>query len=259
MSARQLRMIALFAGGGGMHLGLSTAGFETAWANDIEPTAAATFARNHPDIRFVSSDVRHLNPSDVSALTGSEPVDLIVGGPPCQGFSTLGDQLTGDPRNAMFEAYARVVSWVRPRAFLMENTNYLRSQYNGTYEREIRNTMEALGYDVSVAVLNAADFGTPQVRKRIFFVGTRQGVPFVWPTPTAGPDAGRPYKTVGPAIMDLVHQGPEIPNHIPLNHGEIVKARYRLIPEGGRLPAPSELPAELRRRNFGNTDHGARQ
>jgi DNA (cytosine-5)-methyltransferase 1 len=246
-------MIALFAGGGGMHLGLSTAGFETAWANDIEPTAAATFARNHPDIRFVSSDVRHLNPSDVSALTGSEPVDLIVGGPPCQGFSTLGDQLTGDPRNAMFEAYARVVSWVRPRAFLMENTNYLRSQYNGTYEREIRNTMEALGYDVSVAVLNAADFGTPQVRKRIFFVGTRQGVPFVWPTPTAGPDAGRPYKTVGPAIMDLVHQGPEIPNHIPLNHGEIVKARYRLIPEGGRLPAPSELPAELRRRNFGNT------
>lgn len=253
MSAKALRMVALFAGGGGMHLGLAQAGFSTAWANDVEGTAAATFAKNLPDTKFVKGDVRHLSPSDVSELTGPEPVDLVVGGPPCQGFSTLGDQLTGDPRNAMFEAYARIVSWIRPRAFLMENTNYLRSQYNGAYEREIRATMEALGYQVEVAVLNAADFGSPQIRKRIFFVGTMQGSSFTWPKPTHGPEAGLPYRTVGPAIMDLAERGPEVPNHIALNHGEVVKARYRLIPEGGRLPAPSELPEELRRRNFGNT------
>lgn len=253
MSKRTPRMIALFAGGGGMHEGFSQAGFETAWANDVEPTAATTFELNRPDVRFVAGDVRHLNPSDVAELSGPAPIDLVVGGPPCQGFSTLGDQLTGDPRNAMFEAYARVVAWTRPRAFVMENTSYLRSQYSGTYENEIRSTMEALGYRVEVVVLNAADFGAPQIRKRVFFIGTRQGVPFVWPKPSHGPGRGAPVNTVGPAIMDLADRGAEVPNHLALNHGDIVKARYRLIPEGGRLPAPSELPPELRRRNFGNT------
>jgi DNA (cytosine-5)-methyltransferase 1 len=229
------------------------AGFETAWVNDIVPSAAATFAANFPEITFLASDIRHLTPSAVAELTGPEPVDLVVGGPPCQGFSTIGDQLTGDPRNSMFETYARVVSWIKPTAFLMENTSYLRAQYDGVYEDEIRRSMEELGFEVSVRTLNAADFGSPQVRKRVFFFGSQIGA-FAWPSATHGVDAAQPYSTVGDAIMDLAELNErDVPNHLALRHGDVVTARYRLIPEGGRLPAPADLPEHLRRRNFGNT------
>jgi DNA (cytosine-5)-methyltransferase 1 len=254
VKADPLRMVALFAGGGGMHLGMRKAGFETAWANDVVAPAARTFNRNFPGINFVDQDVRHLTPTQVAALTGDLPVDIVVGGPPCQGFSTLGDQLTADPRNSMFEAYARVVDWLKPRVFLMENTSYLRSQYGGAYEEEIRRAMTALGYTVDVAVLNAADFGTPQIRKRVFVVGTVADGPFEWPTATHGPGQMSPYSTVGESIMDLATTfAGDAHNHEALNHGAVVTSRYKLIPEGGRLPPPSELPPELRRRNFGNT------
>ena len=250
-------MVNLFCGGGGLYSGFAKAGFETVFATDIEASAAATFAINAPDVPFHLGDIRHLTPTDVTSLTGGRPIDVVVGGPPCQGFSTIGDQIQGDARNGLFEAYARVVRWIQPRAFLMENTNYLRSQYGGRYEEEIRAFLDSLGYRITVRTLNAADFGTPQIRKRVFFVGTRLEGDFSWPSPSFGEAArrGSPgYKTVGDAIMDIVDtEASSLPNHVPLSHGEIVKARYRLIPEGGRLPPPQELPVEIRRRNFGNT------
>jgi len=252
------RMICLFAGGGGFWMGFKQAGFETAFASDIVPPAAATFALNAPEVRFHLGDIRHLTPSAVSELTQDKPVDIVVGGPPCQGFSTLGDQVQGDPRNALFEAYARVVRWTQPRCVLMENTSYLRSQYGGRYEQEIRSMLESLGYRVYVETLNAADYGVPQIRKRVFFFGTKLETPFSWPEPTHGPVATRgraPYVTVGDAVMDIAKVDSQItiPNHTALEHSDKVLARYRLIPEGGRLPPPQDLPAEIRRRNFGNT------
>jgi DNA (cytosine-5)-methyltransferase 1 len=250
-------MVNLFCGGGGLYSGFTKAGFETVFATDIEPSAAATFAMNAPNVRFHQGDIRHLTPTEVASLAGGRAIDLVVGGPPCQGFSTIGDQIQGDARNGLFEAYARLVRWIQPRAFLMENTNYLRSQYGGRYENEITSFLEAMGYSVSVRTLNAADFGTPQIRKRVFFVGTRLDADFAWPKPTYGEAArrGAPlHNTVGDAIMDIADaEANPLPNHVPLSHGEIVKARYRLIPEGGRLPPPQELPPEIRRRNFGNT------
>lgn len=254
MTNRRPTVVSLFAGGGGLHLGMIRAGFQPLWANDIVESAAKTFELNQPKVGFHLGDIRHITPSDAAALSDGSPVDLVVGGPPCQGFSTLGDQLPGDPRNTMYEAYARMISWIQPRVFLMENTSYLRSQYGGTYEEEIRRVMESLGYSIDVRTLNAADFGTPQLRQRVFFVGTRDGSAFDWPEATHGPETSNPYATVGPSIMDLAELGPEdVPNHLALNHGDIVTRRYELIPEGGRLPPPSELPADLRRRNFGNT------
>lgn len=250
-------VVNLFCGGGGLYSGFAKAGFETVFATDIECSAAATFAMNAPDVRFHQGDIRHLTPTDVADLTGGRSIDVVVGGPPCQGFSTIGDQIQGDARNGLFEAYARVVRWIQPRVFLMENTNYLRSQYGGRYEEEICSFLEALGYKISVTTLNAADFGTPQIRKRVFFVGTRLESDFSWPRPSFGEAArqGAPaYRTVGDTIMDIADtEASPLPNHAPLAHGETVKARYRLIPEGGRLPPPQELPPEIRRRNFGNT------
>ncbi|HEU4701290.1 MAG TPA: DNA cytosine methyltransferase [Conexibacter sp.] len=252
------KMISLFAGGGGLHLGLRQAGFETLFATDSWEPAAKTFRRNLPEVPFFHGDVRHLTPTQVANLTRGVRVDLVAGGPPCQGFSTLGDQSHGDPRNALFEAFMRIVRWTEPACVLVENTNYLRSQYAGHYEDLIRESLEEIGYDVSVETLNAADYGTPQIRRRVFFVATRLGKPFQWPVATHAPIGVRglqPYHTVGETIMDLADTNAtaHVPNHTPLRHGEKVRARYRLIPEGGRMPPPQELPPEIRRRNFGNT------
>ncbi len=250
-------MVNLFSGGGGMHLGFARAGFETVFATDIEPSAAATFALNSPAVSFHQGDIRHLTPSDVKELIGDRAIDVVIGGPPCQGFSTIGDQIQGDARNGLFEAYARVVRWIQPRAFVMENTSYLRSQYGGRYEQEIASYLGSLGYQISIKTLNAADFGVPQNRRRVFFVGSRLDAGFRWPNPSFGDHARRgapPYRTVGETIMDIANvENSDLPNHVPLRHGDIVRARYRLIPEGGRLPPPQDLPAEIRRRNFGNT------
>ena len=250
-------LISLFAGGGGLHLGLTQAGFRTLWASDWWAPAAATFARNRPDVPFHHGDIRHLTPTKVRELTGDNEVDLVAGGPPCQGFSTLGDQRHGDPRNTFFEAFARVVKWTSPKCVLIENTSYLRSQYAGRYEHEIRDVLGAFGYTVAVATLNAADYGTPQIRRRAFFIATRSQGELRWPLPSHAPVAGRglrAYRTVGESIMDLAQADEHsCPNHVPLRHGEKVVARYRLIPEGGRMPPPQELPPEIRRRNFGNT------
>jgi DNA (cytosine-5)-methyltransferase 1 len=256
--AARPKMICLFAGGGGLHLGLQQAGFETLFATDWWEPAAKTFERNLPEIKFHLGDVRRLTPTQVSTMTGSSKVDLVAGGPPCQGFSTLGDQSHGDPRNSFFEAFMRVVRWTEPSCVLIENTSYLRSQYLGQYEDEIKRSLGDLGYHVEVETLNAADYGTPQIRRRVFFVGTQIDSPFHWPQPTHAPVKARglkPYQTVGKAIMDLADSEAtrHVPNHTPLRHGDKVLARYKLIPEGGRMPPPQELPPEIRRRNFGNT------
>ncbi len=251
-----LRMVALFAGGGGLHLGFRKAEYETVFATDFDSAAAETFQLNLPDISFHLGDVRRLTPTAVREWIGEEQVHAVVGGPPCQGFSTLGDQIQGDPRNSLFEAFARVVKWINPLCVLMENTSYLRSQYSGQYEEEIRRLLQDVGYAVDARILNAADFGTPQMRKRLFIVGTRLGVPFVWPAPTHGDTSGlQPYATVGDTIMDIadVDKRTDLPNHTALRHKEKVLARYRLIPEGGRMPPPQSLPPDIRRRNFGNT------
>ena len=254
-------MIALFAGGGGLHLGFSQEGFQTIFATDVNASAADTFAANLPGVKFLLADVRHLTPQMVLEITANQPVDIIIGGPPCQGFSTLGDQIQGDPRNSLFEAFARIVRWTQPTCFLMENTSYLRSQYSGRYEQEICLLLSSLGYQIFPKTLNAADFGTPQIRKRAFFFGTRLSNSFLWPDPTHSPepiDELSPYQTVGEAIMDIatlatLKEPSYLPNHIALRHSDKVIARYKLIPEGGRLPPPQSLPIEIRRRNFGNT------
>jgi DNA (cytosine-5)-methyltransferase 1 len=128
--SRKLKCISLFAGGGGLQLGLAQAGFETVFATDIEPCSAATFRKNFPTVRFHLGDIRHLDRQSVMGLANGQ-IDLIAGGPPCQGFTTIGDQIQGDIRNALFEAYLRVVRWVAPKAVLIENVNYLRTQYGG--------------------------------------------------------------------------------------------------------------------------------
>jgi len=245
--------ISLFAGGGGMTLGFAQAGFETIFASDIEQSSAKTFAHNWPEKPFFNGDIRRLTRSKLEDYLAGKKVDLVVGGPPCQGFSTIGDQNPADPRNGLFWCFLRVVQWTSPSCFVMENVNYLRSQYGGRFEKEIVSAFEANGYKVTVTTLDAANYGVPQHRKRVFFFGTKLGHPFAWPQATYG-EGLQSFKTVGDAFKGLsISTEDESKNHSFLRHGEVVQARYKLIPEGGRMPPPSELPEEIRRKNFGNT------
>lgn len=252
MTKRKLTAISLFAGAGGMTLGLEQAGFTTLLATDCERASEATFRKNFPNTPFLLRDVRHLTQKEIKQAVGTQQVDLVVGGPPCQGFSTLGDQNPADPRNGLFWCFLRIVRWLDPSCILMENVNYLRTQYGGRYEREITSAIERLGYRVVVTTLNAADYGVPQVRKRVFFFGTKLSSEFAWPLATHG-QGREPYETVWAAIHDLASPNVDALNHVHLNHGAKVLARYALIPEGGRMPPPSQLPANIRRKNFGNT------
>jgi DNA (cytosine-5)-methyltransferase 1 len=245
----------LFSGGGGFHVGLEEAGFKMLVASDIEPAAELTHKINWPDTPFLCKDARQVSGEELLRLANGIKPDLIVGGPPCQGFSTLGTKLSGDPRNTLFDSFVRIVEELKPKCFLLENVKSLATMYHGQYKDYIIRKFEYLGYHVKWQVLNAADFGVPQHRQRVFFFGTLQNNEFVFPSPTHGPNSKNniPYVTVGDAIMDLAKKNVKAHNHIILDHSEIVVERYMLIKEGGKLPPKEELPEHIRRSNFGNT------
>ena len=244
-----------FAGAGGLDLGLQGAGIEIAVATDIEEWAEKTHKRNWPEVPFLREDIRKVKADDLLRLAKGRKPDLFVGGPPCQGFSTLGDKLSSDPRNLLFSDYARLVNELEPTAVLMENVPAFVRMYKGQYRDYVAETFSEMGYTVYHSILNAADYGAPQIRRRSLFFATRLQSPFSFPPPTHGDGGPKPYEMAGDWIMDLVSKGEEVPNHIPLSHSQKVIARYKLIPEGGRLPAPETLPKEIRRRTFGTTYH----
>lgn len=253
MNNPKIKAYALFAGAGGMHLGLEQAGIEILVSSDHAKYAAETHRINWPNLPFICKDAQQLKGSDLLEAAGYVAPDLIFGGPPCQGFSTLGDKLSADPRNDLFRAFARLVSELSPKYLLIENVKSLVTMYQGRFADEIRKTFEAMGYKVYMQILNAADHGVPQFRQRVFFFGTKHPAPFNFPAPSHGPNHAKPYRTVWDAISDLVGEKEVLHNHQVLAHSEKVIARYKLIPEGGRLPPPQELPEEIRRSNFGNT------
>lgn len=246
----------LFSGGGGFHIGMENAGFKILVANDIEPKAETTHKLNWPSLPFLLKDIKQVAVKDLLKLAGGIKPDIIFGGPPCQGFSTLGTKLSSDPRNILFDHFVRVVDELNPRCFLFENVKSLTTMYNGQFKDNIIKKFQDIGYHVTYKILNAADYGVPQHRHRVFFFGSKINDTFQFPLPMFGSNSinKTPYKTVGDAIMDLVNlTEKDIPNHISLSHSETVVNRYKLIKEGGKLPAFKELPIELQRTNFGNT------
>ena len=254
LSTTSLNAYALFAGAGGFHLGLEQAGISVLVSTDIEPCSESTHKRNWPNRPFLRADIRRISAEQLLDLADGVKPDLIVGGPPCQGFSTLGDKLSSDPRNDLFNAYARLVADLDPKFLLIENVKALVTMYKGQFQQNIIKTFSNLGYTMYRTIVNTADYGVPQIRHRVIFFGTKLGNPFAFPRPTHGiGEELLPYETVNDWIIDLVEAGEEVPNHIALQHSEKVIARYGLIPEGGKLPAPELLPEAIRRSNFGNT------
>ena len=191
----------LFCGAGGLSLGLSQAGWEPLLALDHWPDAVKTYRENFRDHECVLSDVESLSGRSLRKLLRDRP-DWIVGGPPCQGFSTVGRRERDDPRNRLVHEFHRVVRLIEPRGFLIENVVGLRDM---KFVEEIVGLFSGLDYVVTPFVLAAADYGVPQLRRRIFFVGQKGKRAFRPPLPSYREDS---YVTVWDAIGDLPELAP---------------------------------------------------
>lgn len=191
----------LFSGAGGLSLGLVRAGWKPLLAADHWPDAVETYRRNFTGHQIADLDVRDLTAARLAKLLEADP-DWIVGGPPCQGFSTVGKRHRQDPRNLLIREFQRLVKTLRPTGFLIENVLGLKDM---RFERAVIELFDDLGYDVSFHVLRAADYGIPQLRRRVVFVGHRACGFFRRPPATHREDE---YDTVWDAIGDLPEVGP---------------------------------------------------
>lgn len=165
----KISAVSLFTGAGGMDVGFSDAGFQTVWANDIDKDACETFALNHKSPIFCGGIDEALD--ELSALND---VGCVFGGPPCQGFSVAGKMDAHDPRSKLVWSFMRAVEQVRPQCFVMENVKALAKLAKFEAIRtELFKTATMLGYHSTLLVLNSKDFGVPQNRERMFFIGFR--------------------------------------------------------------------------------------
>jgi len=219
LSVARPRAVDVFAGAGGLSLGLHMAGWDVCAAIEIDKWAVATYEHNFPQAEVLASDVRQI---DFRRFCG---IALLAGGPPCQPFSVAGKQLASSDDRDMVPQFIRAVDEARPKSFLMENVPGLLTPRHRPYVARVIRELESLGYSVYVRKLQAADYAVPQNRERVFFVGLPPGTPFTFPTPTHGKRAGRLYVSVREALAG-----------VPLDRANTAKVVYAKNPILRRSP-----------------------
>ena len=218
---KPLTHIDLFAGAGGITEGFRKAGYKCLLANDFDEEAMHTFTYNHPNIPFILKDIKELTVDEMlkKAKCKCGEVDLITGGPPCQGFSLAGQRLQDDPRNVLFREYIRLAKGIQPKVIFFENVGGLLSMQKGKILQAIISEFREIGYSIKYKLINAADYGVPQARPRVILIGVNsQNVDITFPIPTHGDPQKdnnqmvlfesmktklKPYLTVADAISDL--------------------------------------------------------
>lgn len=255
------RVIDLFAGVGGLSLGFEKKGFEVVLANEYDASIAASYIANHKNTKMIVSDITSLDLEETFGKLAGK-VEVVIGGPPCQGFSQKGQRKTiHDERNFLFKYYVSVVELVKPRYFVMENVPNLLTAQGGYFRHEIEELFNKLGYSLEYGVLNAADYGVPQNRKRAVIIGKFDGDAPKLPDPQGN------KVTIWDAISDLAYlesgEGSEeqeykypaesdyekmlrkdsskLFNHIATKHSPLALERLALIPpNAGREVLPEE-------------------
>lgn len=196
------RIMDLFAGVGGLSYGFSKLPeFEIVAANEIEKDIAAAYTRNHPGVAMLNCDINDLTEEMLAEILKGQQIDIVVGGPPCQSYSTLGKRQMDDRAN-LFMQYKRVLKILQPKAFIFENVVGILSMDRGRLFSQIQAEFEELGYSLKYKVLNAVDYGVPQQRERVILVGFRGNNNYEYPAPTHG-EGLKPYVTLQQAIGDL--------------------------------------------------------
>jgi DNA (cytosine-5)-methyltransferase 1 len=200
-----LTAIDLFCGAGGLSEGLRQAGFHVVAGNDFDDVAGATYAATHKEAKFLGGPIQNLTPRAFLRAGGLKvgELDVLAGGPPCQAFSVYNHQRgMHDERASLFIEYLRLVEALKPKWIVMENVTGITSAGGGAAVRSILLGLKQLGYVVDYRILKTEQYGIPQERRRVVFIGNRLGLPIVWPKPTHGPDL-TPYVTIRDAIADL--------------------------------------------------------
>ncbi|MEK7628106.1 MAG: DNA cytosine methyltransferase [Patescibacteria group bacterium] len=280
IKGKKLKVIDLFSGVGGLSYGFAhDNNFEIVAANEILPNMAKAYSLNHPTARVYAEDIKDFNAQKIEKDLGikASEIDIIVGGPPCQAYSTVGKRLIDDPRGKLFQEYYRVLKEFNPKLFLFENVKGLLSMQGGELLKTIISLFESLGYKVQYQLLNAADYGAPQVRERVVIIGSKLKTDFGYPeathyNPEEIPDLFnkklKPYVTLEEAISDLpfIKSSEEsfeyasepqndfqkfmrknapaklMDHNSPNNNAKLVKI-MELLPDGG---TPEDLPKSLR-------------
>jgi len=269
-----MKAIELFAGAGGLSLGLKQAGIDVVLANEIEKDFANTYSVNNPNTKMINDDIHNIDWSNELSSLGN--IDVVSGGPPCQGFSTVGSKNAKDPRNSLFYEYIRCVDAVRPSYVIFENVAGFKRMYNGTAYTSLLNELNELGYNTVSSILEASDFGLPQRRQRTIVIGWKKELKAVaLPTPTHSKNSdlfGSLNKmTVWEAISDLpviaandssdryalepqneyqktIRNGCSVlTEHNSTNYGEKMLEILSLVPEGGSV---EDLPIHLRPKSY---------
>ncbi len=282
--ASMFTTVDLFSGAGGFTEGFKKAGnFQCVLAVDVDLQAVATFHHNHPEINAVCADVSTLTENHLLELTGHKKIDVVIGGPPCQGFSLAGRRLPDDPKNQLFKEYVRVVNILKPEIIIFENVVGLVSMQGGLVLEAICEEFSAIGYTVAYDILNAANYGVPQARPRFILIGRSNGGPVNMPpaTHTALDKNAKtldlfaplllPHLSVREALSDLptIKQGEgdeeiafiaspanayqaavrgqraahKLYNHRATRHSHEIVERYSHMPQGGDIRS---LPEKFR-------------
>ena len=273
---RQLNVIDLFCGCGGFSKGFDEAGYNVRFCIDVWKDATVTYQHNFPNTTVLNEDITKINGQDILRVANmdADEVDVIIGGPPCQGFSLSGKRMIDDERNKLYKSYVQIVSELKPKVFVMENVPGLIRLFKGQVGEQVIEDFSGIGYNVQNKILSADNYGVPQQRKRVFFVGVRndlveKGMKYSYPVAFMGAGTDMPAWTTKDAISDLDFVpddrvlGEDIPYQIPaqndyqifmrqgsrsvLNHSvtlhnERTKQIIAMVPDGGNY---KDLPEEL--------------
>ncbi len=263
-----MNVIDLFCGCGGLSYGFEKAGYNILLGIDNDAKALETFELNHKGAKSICGDITTVTyEKDIKPIIGNKQVDVIIGGPPCQGMSLSGPRKFDDPRNSLYLSYIRLVEEIKPKAFVIENVPGLVGLFDGQIKNSIIEKFTDMGYNIQYQILCAADYGVPQSRRRVVFVGLKKGK-FIYPEPlkdivtcemalsdlpTLENDIGteqaeyisapkNEYQELMRCNSKIVH------NHIAANHSEKVQKIISLVPDGGNY---KDLPEEyINSRNF---------
>jgi DNA (cytosine-5)-methyltransferase 1 len=254
--------IDLFSGAGGMSLGAEMAGLKTKLAVDFDASAFATYAHNHPDTFVLQADVQNL--LDISVPFASKDI-VVYGGPPCQGFSTSNQRTrsSDNDKNWLYRSFINFVRKIRPGWVIFENVRGILETEGGMFAEQVEADIRALGYDTKKGLMNAAEFGVPQVRSRFFLIArlgadapelpAPRGMPLVTvdeafadlPELMNGANISKlPYKTAATSAYARLMRGSasEIENNLVSRNSDYVISRYPYIPQGGNW---ADIPEEL--------------
>lgn len=279
-------VVDFFSGAGGLSKGFLDASYDVVLGVDWDDDALLTFEKNHHSSKALKLDLFNVDNLQhiKSYMKGvNKQIDVIVGGPPCQGFSLTGPRNFDDPRNQLYLSLLEAVKLFKPKAFVIENVTGMATLYNGQIKDEIIKRFTSLGYNVTDSILCAADYGVPQIRKRLFFVGLKHEYGFFnFPKPILDKEN---YISCADAIGDLPSLentlGTEIGNyvsepktdyqksmrrnndilynHVATNHSEYVKSVISLVPDGGNYKDLPQGIGESRKFNEAWTRYNSKK